>query len=106
MAQSYQVQCPPGTAALIAGDTKGGAGRYLIRNNHASVELMIGGDENELANDASSNPQGTSVTTGYTLAGATAITIVIGGHEAIYARSANATVTVSCTVFRTLGRDF
>jgi hypothetical protein len=99
MARSYQVACPPGSAALVADlETTAGGARVTVQNTHASEILFLGGDENQLG----TSQGGASLTdaTGYRLTAGSSLTVTLNGGEAIYGRSNNATVTISASVFR------
>lgn len=95
MAISYQVSCPPGTKALLAGNTLSGGQRVIVYNSHATEPLYIGGDENEL-------PRGTtlSTTSGVKVPAGGSHAIIINGNEAIYGRSGTSTVTITAHIFR------
>ena len=91
MADSYIRGCAPGTSTTIADlvTTPGGAS-VSIRNMHASVDLYITG--------SSTN---TAVSQAFPIAGGKTYSFVLNGDEAVYGWSSNATVTLSCAVFRT-----
>lgn len=100
--RSYQVGCPPGSVGTLADMvTLGGGGTVTIKNNHASVAVMIGGDENEdTTGQKIRTPAPVSLTTGWELGAGKILTVSLGGGEALYGRSTNATVTVSVSILR------
>jgi hypothetical protein len=103
MAVSYQVAAPPGSSVLVADQTttKGG-NRVTIQNGHSSEPLFVGGEENaETINGAAG--AAITVATGYKVAGAASLTVILGAGDKLYARGGGTTVTVSVMVFRTNG---
>ena len=96
--QSYQVNVTAAGKALLAGDTKGGGGEYRIKNTHASVALLLGGDENETPSGAPASTL--SATTGYSVAAGAEFTARVNGGEALYGLSSNSTVSITAHVLR------
>lgn len=104
MALSYQVKVTAANKATIADMvTLSGGGTVTLRNNHASVDLLLSGDENE---DTTGQKARTSTTvapnTGFILPAGKTLTVPMSGGEAIFGLSANSTVSISVTVWRSI----
>lgn len=98
MARSYQVSCPPGSAALLADMvTLAGGSTTTVLNSHATETLYVGGDENQLVSGGSAS---LSTSTGFRLAAGQSITVTLNGNEELYGRSGTSTVTITAHVFR------
>lgn len=99
MARSVQVGVGPGAAVLLADETKGGGLSVTLLNPHASVDCLIGGDENQITGQTG---YGTTLGTnsGFRLAAGKTLSLVLDGNEQLWGLSTNATVTLSIHVFR------
>ena len=103
MALAYQVSCPPGSAALLAGSTLGGGGAVTVQNAHATEPLYIGGDENQISGPTGGGGALTT-STGFRLVAGASYSVVLNGNETLYGRSGTSTVTVTAHVFRAQAR--
>ena len=101
MARSAQISVGPGSAVVLAGSTVGGGTSVTLLNPHASVDLYVGGDENQAAVGGGT---ALSSSSGFRVAAGKALSCVLEGNEVLYGISSNATVTLSVHVFKTMHR--
>lgn len=97
--RAYQVKVPALLTTIADMVTLSGGGQVTIKNEHESVAVLIGGEENQ-TKDAGPGTN-LSATTGFLLNAGKTLTVDIWSGETIYGISSNATVSCSVTVIRT-----